>query len=43
MTLNRYTPKGAILAGASKCKKKGHRGKDQINWCSRCYTYFIRQ
>jgi hypothetical protein len=31
-----------ILAGAAKCKKKGHRGKKSEGWCTRCGKWMGR-
>lgn len=35
----KYTARGAALAGAAKCAKKGHRGKITEGWCTRCHKW----
>jgi len=31
-----YVPKGAIIGGAVKCQKKGHRPPSKSGTCTRC-------
>lgn len=38
----KYEARGAILAGAAKCRKKGHRGKKSEGWCTRCGKWMGR-